>query len=327
MTAMRTTREEGREGSRRSAVVAEASNLWHTSKMVGEPSNDYRVDIRTIATILLRLSSVILVVIYVLEYTYAFRFLLWFRVTPEEVGISQIELLSRAALLTLFLFALSGVVLILVALGLGLVNFVARAIREKKRKARNRSVIEMLRRASRQQQVARIASTLFSALTIAGLIVLTGYIGSPLDIISALIYVGLGILVTSVLFVGWRRNSTRYITFASGTLLAAFLLGSAAFSGGYVRGEATVKTGRIPTFINAAGVDIVQVYPEWMNKDVIPPNYTQGQDMLELGSNTETVYLYNCRTQTTYSIPVHDVILAYSIYDQSTASLRRLHCS
>src|SRR5215510_7227550 len=83
--------------------------------MVSDPSGN-KADVRTIATTALQILPIVLVVIYLLEYTYAFQFLLQFGVTPEEVGISEIKLLSRAAILALLILGLYGSGFFLVAI-------------------------------------------------------------------------------------------------------------------------------------------------------------------------------------------------------------------
>jgi hypothetical protein len=77
------------------------------------------------------------------------------------------------------------------------------------------------------------------------------------------------------------------------------------------------------------GVDISQVHPEWLSNTITLPQYTQGQDLLEVGSDTETTFLYDCRANVTYRIPLNDVVLTYPLYRNVTEAdvLARLDCS
>jgi hypothetical protein len=273
-------------------------------------------------TILLRVLPVVLVIIYVLEYTYAFRFLLRFSVTPEEVGISEIELLSRAALLTLFALTLYGLILTGAVIIFALVS-----ARGKQVDARNWNIIEDVRRTSRRRKLIRVISTVLAVFTIALVIVTISYIGPASDMVDTIIYAVFGAVIVGILYYTWENKTTRYMSFASGATLGIFLLSAAVFGGGYALGGNASTTGQIPEFVNATGVDILQVHPSWINKQIAPPGYEQDQDMLELGSSIETVYLYDCATRETYGIPLNDVVLTYTIYKQSPADIKRLRCS
>ena len=93
------------------------------------------------------------------------------------------------------------------------------------------------------------------------------------------------------------------------------------------KGFYTAEHGLVPSLISALGVDIFQVSPTWIDKRVIPPQY-RGQDLLELGSDEETVFLYDCWTDTTYRIPLVDLVLNYPLYYNKTtsATLKHLDC-
>jgi hypothetical protein len=322
----------------RLAVTTRRVRSWHTRKMANEPSDGYKVDIRAIATTLLQLAPIILVVIYILEYSYTFQFFAQFGVTPEEVGISQIKLLTRAALVTLVYFSIFGILLVLI----GLLFAIRMSVQEPSRmrrilrklnlieepKVRNRSITESVRNASKRAQAVRIAGTLSFAVTIAAIILLMNPLGFHLNTSAALLLAAIAVTLTAALFAGWRRNNTRYLVWASGTMFGIVLLGLATFFGGTHNGFYAATTGHIPLFASALGVDILQVHPEWINEEVVPPQYTQDQDLLELGSDTETAFLYDCWTGTTYRIPLDDVVLTYPLYFNKTnpVILRRLRC-
>ena len=94
-----------------------------------------------------------------------------------------------------------------------------------------------------------------------------------------------------------------------------------------IKANDTARTGSIPTFINLLGVDISEVHPEWLDSKIAPPQYMPDQDFLELGSDETTTFLYDCRTSTTYRIPLNDVVLTIPLDLNETAALKHLHCS
>jgi hypothetical protein len=315
--------------------------------MTSESPYEYKVDIRAIGTALIQLSPIILVVLYILEYLYVFQFLEQFGVTPEEVGISEIKLLTRAALLTLVVVSLLGIIFVTVGTfvavrasieestrirrirrKLNRIEFLRRRNLIKQPEGRNRNnITESIRTASQQAQFVRYAGALSFTVIIAVIIRSMKPLGIQLDITAIVILVAADITLSAALFVGWRNNSVRYLVYACGTVLAIAALSLAAVYGGVNKGYYTATTGRV-SLVNLLGIDILQVHPEWIDKGIIPPQYTQNQNLLELGSDATTTFLYDCWTATTYRVPLDDVVLTYPLYlnQYNSATLRLLRC-
>jgi hypothetical protein len=311
--------------------------------MASDSSDGYRVDVRAIGKTLLQLSPIIAAVIYVLEYNYAFQFLLQFGVTPEEVGISEIKLLTRAALFTLIiasLFCLLFVgLIVLVGFLIAELRLIGEAWRsrripkginliEQSRIPHRRSIVESFREAYRRAQVVRISSALSFAIMFGIVILLVKVLGLTINTPQTLDLIACGVGLGAVLFAVWRKKTVRYLFYAFATVLVIAMLGWATSIGGVHRGYNTARTGQVPPSINALGIDILQVHPQWINEKVVPPQYTQDQDLLELGSDSATAFLYDCWTGTTYRIPLDDVMLTYPLYFNQTNStiVRRLRC-
>jgi hypothetical protein len=309
--------------------------------MTSESPYNYKLDIRAVASTLLQLSPIVLIIIYILEYTYIFQFLSQFNVTPEEVGISEIKLLTRAATLTLTVISIFG---LLFAIAASLVAAIQTSVEEsgkiqgilrsfkltKKPSERNRgSIAQSIRVASQQADSVRNGSVVSYALAFVLIIQSLKPLGIQLNILVKIALFAVGIILSATLFTAWRNKKTRYLTFACGITIAVCLLGIAVIDGGINTGTKTIKTGYVPLFINLLGVDIAQVHPEWLNSQVAPPQYSQDQDLLELGSDVETTFLYDCGTDTTYRIPLDNVVLTYPLYlgEASSTILQRLHCA
>jgi hypothetical protein len=258
----------------------------------------------------------------------------------REVGISEIKLLTRAAFLTVTVISLLG---LMFALATG-VTAVRESIAEsgpfrrmliKLRRTeesltrRKDSIIINIRTASQQAQSVREASTLSFGLAYALIYLSLKPLGIQLSIVAKIILFFAGTILTATLYSGWRDKKTRYLTFACGVAIGLSLLCIAAITGGLNTGTAATSSGNIPNFVDLLGVDISQVHPEWLNSKVIPPQYESDQDLLEVGSDTETAFLYDCKTDTTYRIPLSGVVLAYPVYSTESSStiLRHLHCS
>jgi len=308
--------------------------------MASESPYNYKVDTRAVASTLLQLSPIILVVIYILEYAYVFQFLAQFNVTPEEVGISEIKLLTRAATLTLTVISLFGLAFAIMAGVVAVQTSIAESsriqrmlrnlIRTKRPQARKQdSIAKSIRKASQQAESVRDASIFSFAIILVVVILSLKPLGIQLSISARIILFAAGTILTAALFAGRRSKKTRYLTFACGMAIGVSLLGIAVITGGINTGTVATSTGSVPTFIDLLGVDISQVHPEWLNSKITPFQYTQDQDLLELGSDVETTFLYDCRTDTTYRIPLDNVVLTYPLYPNETRStiLQRLHCS
>jgi hypothetical protein len=93
-------------------------------------------------------------------------------------------------------------------------------------------------------------------------------------------------------------------------------------------GSDAAKTGNVPVLASVLGLDILEVHPEWLDNRVSPPQYAQGQDLLEIGSDAAATFLYDCWTGATYQVPIDSVVLSYTIsYNNSNSAIsQRLRC-
>ncbi len=306
--------------------------------MAHESLNKSKSEILARIRRLLRLSPIILAVVYVLEYMYVFQYLGQFGVTPEQAGISEIKLLTRAAIFTVLFISLLGMLPVFVGITVTTLTSIrySKRIRPILRKLNLIEQPKMIRRSDQEKrakratgraQAIRIGSTVSFAAAIALVIALMKPLGYPITASNLIIRAVIGVVISVILFSGWRRRDTRYLAWASGVLFGIVLLGLTAFFGGTHKGYYTAEHGLVPDFISALGVDILQVHPTWIDKRVIPPQY-RGQDLLELGSDDETVFLYDCWTGMTYRIPLVDLVLNYPLnYNKTTsATLKHLDC-
>jgi hypothetical protein len=275
-------------------------------QQMSSPSSSKR-NAQAMVITLLRFVPLVLAIVYGLAYTYAFQFLTQFGVTPEEVGISEIKILTRAALFTIVVVSVYGILFVLMSLLLVLPN--VRFTRVFKR-SRGRD-----------------------ALSLVGLIIvsilLTYVLDLHLAISAAVVFLMVGVALAFLgLFLGWKRDWARYTAWTGGIVLIAFLLARGAYAGGAHSGIETARNGSASPLASALGVDVLQVHPKWSDSKLAPPRYSLRQDFLELGSDDETTFLYDCWTATTYRIPLHDVVLSYSLsLNQPTSTtLQRLHC-
>jgi hypothetical protein len=334
-------------------------NLCHTHKVAVDSSHHHEFDVHGTAISLLQLSPIVLAFIYIFEYSYAFQFLGQFGVTPEEVGVSQIKFLTRAALLTLLFVSVYGSILV-VAVFLftlnawaqrsartGFLYTIGRSVdrsnstvakqvwrivkpaRSERRPIQNRDKSETgAANLAKQSSVLRSWGTLSFVVAIAIVISFANAIGLGLKIKGIITLLVAGAILGFVLFAGWRRVNVRQVVLALGAAFTIILLELAGYFGGTHQGDNTATTGQIPALASALGVDIVQVHPTWLNKSVGPQRYKRGQDLIELGSDDLTVFLYDCSTRVTYRIPLDDVVLTYPLLYNKTNSavLRRLYC-
>ena len=308
--------------------------------MASKASYDYEIDVRTLARTLLQLSPIILVVIYILEYSYVFQFLAEFDVTPEEIGISEIELLSRAALLTLTVITviglISGIAVGLAVIGSSVVESdTARRILIKlkptkvPRPRKQNSIMLSIQRASQQAQSVRDVSIVSFGLIFLATVFGMKPLGIQLSIFTIVICLAAAVILISILLSGWRNKRTRYLTLTCGVAIEILLLCIAVTTGGVNTGVVASTTGNIPAFVNLLGVNIFVVRPVWLDSQIAPPQYSQNQGFLEVGSDDETAFLYDCKTFTTYRVPLNDVVLQYQVWNTSSNSsfLGHLYCS
>jgi hypothetical protein len=308
--------------------------------MASKTSNNPKIDGRGIASTLLQVSPIILVVTYIFEYSYVFEFLSVFDISPEEAGISEVKLLTRAAFLTVtviwiggILFAIvTGIIAIQVSVmemsPVQMIPIGLRRARKSKRRKQD-SIVANIRMASRKTDSNRETGALIFGLVFLIIILCMKPLGVQLSSFTKLSLFA-GCIAISVTLYKCRKNKViRYLIFACGAAIQISLLGIAVTTGGFNTAVTAASSGDVPNFINLLGVDISQVHPQWLDTKVMPPQYTQDQDLLELGSDSETMFLYDCKTTTTYMIPIDDVILTFQVYSSETGSqiLQRLHCA
>jgi hypothetical protein len=327
--------------------------------MAVDSSHHHEFDVRGTAISLLQLSPIVLAFVYIIEYSYAFQFLGQFGVTPEEVGVSQIKLLTRAALLTLLFLSIYGSILV-VAIFLytlnawaqgsartGLLYTIGRSIdtsnsivakqvrrvvkpgRSERRPIQNRDKRKTdAANLAKQSDVLRSWGTLSFIVTIIIVISFANAIGLGLSVQGIVLLLIVGVIFASVLLAGWKRANVRQLALALGATFTVILLELAGFFGGTNQGDNAAVTGQIPVFASTLGIDIVQVHPTWLSKSVVPQRYKRGQDLIELGFDDLTVFLYDCSTRVTYRIPLDDVVLTYPLlYNQTNSAVRRhLYC-
>ena len=209
------------------------------------------------ASALLQLAPIILVVIYILEYTYVFQFLSQFGVTPEEVGISEIKLLTRAATYTLATVSIVGLA---VAIAGGIIavqasieesNWIQGMLKKLKRARRpqNRnqnSMTKSIETASKQAESIRDVCTASFAAILTVIIVGLKPLGIQLSILAIIALAVAWLALIATLFVGWRNKSTRSLTLACGTAIGIFLLGLAVVNGGLNKGKRHSENRQYP---------------------------------------------------------------------------------
>ena len=85
------------------------------------------------------------------------------------------------------------------------------------------------------------------------------------------------------------------------------------------------ETGAIPSLSMAFGLDVQQVSPTWLNTSARPTGYA-GEDLIFLGSDGSTLFLYDCARLTTRRVALAHVALDYSLLSVGDANEKRLRC-
>lgn len=242
---------------------------------------------------------------YVLIYTYDFQYLAQFGVSPEEVGISELKLLSRAALYPLVLVAIYGWLAVV-----GSVVLVTREYRSE--------------RAMQLPRGARLRAWFGYLILLGagvGALLVWGVAGAP-GLAFALFTVPAAIAALLLI----RRQSRALLATAFFAVTVCGALGYAAYFGGTFAGNATAKHGNVPALLGVFGVDVRQVKPTWLDPKAAPVHY-KGQDLLDLGSEGGTIFLYDCPSQITRRVVLASVALDYSLTDIGGDRLeKRLQC-
>jgi hypothetical protein len=289
-----------------------------------EPSIINEMDIRAKAFALLKLMPLILALVYILTYSYASQFLAQFGLTPEEVGISEVELLTRAGFLGLVVVSIYGLILVVPWLAIVIIASLIGAIRPRSRRAPTQSSAN----AVRKDRLIRIASTAVFALAVAIVLLLTRAFGLQLNLESVIFLGLLGLMLIVAFYVRCMRRTSRSSILRSAAVIGLVVLGWASYFGGAASGIGMAERGHIPPVATAFGVDVLEVHPVWLDRNVIPAQYLQGQDFLELGSDSATVFLYDCRTGATYRVAINEVVLTYPLSFNKPNSLMQhlLYC-
>ena len=245
---------------------------------------------------------------YTLEYTYVYQYLIQFGVSPEDVGITQAKLLTRAAFLALFFVAVVGAALAFAACLATLIYAIDAAMR-RAFTGRNPDAPDGANDAGRLVGRSRRGA---QALAIVGLGLLDLYFASalwdrPLDAGRVLIIVGVT-AAPAVAILADLRGRVAVVAVSVGAM--ALILVPYAYSGAAREGNKTQVNGTVPGLLSGFGADIAPVKPIWLNRAAQPTNY-RGENLLRLGLNGATAFLYDCRTRTTVQVLQAAVSLEY----------------
>ena len=251
----------------------------------------------------------ILAVVYILTYSYASQFLAQFGLTPEAVGISEAELLTRVGFLGLVVISTYGLLLVVPSLVVGVVLSVLEGKRPRSRLSGSQSDAEAIRR----DRIGRIASTTVFALVVLAIIWITDAFGIQPKLAWTIFLGALSFTLVAAFYLRYTRRAHRSFILRSAVVIGFIVLGWSSYFGGADSGVAMAEHGRIPQVTSAFGVDVLEVHPVWLDKDVIPSRYLRGQDLLTIGSDSGSVFLYDCFTGATYRIPLGDVVLTYPL--------------
>jgi hypothetical protein len=245
--------------------------------------------------------------IYALGYLYALQFLAQFGVSPEEVGVNEFKLVTRAAIYTVLFFAFFlvvplGVLLPIIYLtGLG------------------RPSVAGWRALANRPRVLRCLTVFLSVI----LTLLLSLLLQPMTAASLEGTAAITVLVAVWPIVRILRRRPLVVPGACLSVWLVALLAFTAVSGAAQEATRAADTGKIPFPLYLIGVDIVPVTPTWLTAPARPRGYAN-EVLLELGSDGGTVFLYDCRAAMTYRVPLADVVLNYSVRTSIPAT--RLRC-
>jgi hypothetical protein len=254
--------------------------------------------------------------LFLFQYAWAYQFLVQFGISPEEAGLSQLKLLSRAALFGLVVAALYGALAAPFSLGLLALHY--RSALSPRTDAPARMLpawrVPQGERRRRWYGWAVVAFALIAIL--AARILAGGFEWAQVLFI---------VLSAGATFVLIRVRS--YTAAAMGALCVAIVgaLAWAAYIGGTRAGNHMAETGAIPSLSMAFGLDVQQVSPTWLNTSARPTGYA-GEDLIFLGSDGSTLFLYDCARLTTRRVALAHVALDYSLLSVGDANEKRLRC-
>ena len=253
----------------------------------------------------LKAYPIVALALYVLQYTYAFQYLLQFGVAPEELGVSQLKFATRAALFGLVVLAVYG--------GMAFIASLVLVIREFR--------AEPPWRPPKGERGRHLHSYVVLGVTVSSAIVarLLGGRFEAGQIVAIAVCACVAFLLT-------RKQSRRLSATVALCVTVFGALSWAAYAGGARAGNKTAETGVVSPMLAIFGVDVRQIAPTWLVSNAQPPGY-HGQDLLDLGSEGGTIFLYDCDGQITRRVPLTQVALDYSLARVDDARLsKRLAC-
>lgn len=252
----------------------------------------------------LRALPFVAVALFIFQYAYATTFLEQFGVSPDQVGVDQVHLATRAALFSVVILAVYGLAVAVVAL-------VVTAVMERPSAAAGA-------RADRRRKHLQVTFVVVSASCAA---LAAALLNPSTWFLVGFIVVFTAALIYWILTDSWRQRA--------GMLVWAFLLLSivsvASYFGGVSAGNNTAKTGHIPGLLGIFGVDVLQVRPTWIEPSAKPVGFRDDQDVLVLGTAMGSVFLYDCNINATRRVAASQVALDYSLQD-ATQAVARLKC-
>jgi hypothetical protein len=268
--------------------------------------------------------------IYLVEYLYVFNVLHTFGVSPEQTGITEVKLITRAGVEALIAVGIFGGSVVIYTVGVVLVNELASWLRRRFRTPPALPVsvdretyaawrIQRDARVRREQRerwrLAYVALALPPVLTTL-LVANTDWQATPRAIDVALVWLTFGLATYAIRRIDLQLRAAMLLVSIVSIACVALLVNHA----GAAAGRQMANTGAIPND-QVFGLDIAVVEPKWLRPAARPTGYA-GEALLELGSDSSAVYLYACHTQKTYSVPIIDVVLQYAVTDAPNVLLK-----
>jgi hypothetical protein len=242
--------------------------------------------------------------VYGLLYEYDAFFLDRFGVSPEQAGTTYLKLLTRAGLIALVSFSIPA--LISLAIAFWTVSSLSLSTIER-----------------------RLGALLVAAYLVS---LLTSLVAHFTLWVNAVL-VGLVIVTAMVLLLTHRRDESIVMAFFVIALVG--VLGAFILISGRDAGKTASLSGDFPSELPYLGLDVDQVTPRWIDPNHRPVTLQQddenrlrptangrvspARDMLDLGENNGSVFLYDCKAQQTYRVPVADVVISYARSDHKQA--------
>jgi hypothetical protein len=256
--------------------------------------------------------------LFLVGYAYDAGFLLQFDLAPADVGVAWVPLLSMSAL---YAAGISAGICIFI----GPAMFVIWLFEPARRPNKSReSLPKRLRR-----RFPRIVG-LGGLATLGGVAMfLVVYSLAQVDPGNRTVFALISAVVTGVLLHASLRAEPLFPSTVVVALLAVYaygLLSYASFSRGGDDGVAMENTGQGRSELEQSfGMDVREVQVSWL--DDARPHGIGTEDMIELGSASGTVFLYDCKTSTTYRLDGSDVVVADAYSAAIGGRTGNLQCS